>query len=79
MTHTDLDKLKQEADQRLCEYISMIETTNDSLLTTLTQCVSLLSQFTEAVPDREGFNKLIKHLNEIIKAGEQVVNLKNNG
>ena len=73
MTDVDIEKLKQEADQRLCEYISMIESTNDSLLSTLRQCISLLSKFSEAVPDQEGFKKLIKHLNDIIKAGEQVV------
>jgi hypothetical protein len=73
MTEIDIDKLKQEADQRLFEYITLIENTNDSLLSTLKQCVSLLSQFSEAVPDKEGFKTLIKHLNAIINAGEQVV------
>ena len=73
MTDMDIDKLKQEADQRLYEYITMIESTNNSLLSTLKQCVSLLSQFSEAVPDKEVFEKLIKHLKDIINAGEQVV------
>jgi len=73
MTEIDIDKLKQEADQRLFEYITLIENTNDSLLSTLKQCVSLLSQFSEAVPDKEGFETLIKHLNVIINAGDQVV------
>jgi hypothetical protein len=73
MTDSDIEKLKQEADQRLYEYITMIESTNLSFVNTLKQCVTLLSQFSEVVPDQEEFNKLIKHLNDIIDAGEQVV------
>ena len=73
MTDTDIDKLKQEADQRLNEYITMIESTNNSLLITLKQCVSLLSRFSESVPDQEGFKELLKHLNDIIASGELVV------
>lgn len=73
MSNTDIEKLKQEADQKLLEYITLLESTNDSLLSTLKQCVSVLSQFTEAVPDPEAVKNLLHHLDIIIKAGDQLV------
>ena len=76
MTDPEIEELKQEADQRLQEYITLIEGTNDSLLTTLKQCVSLLSQFTDAVPNPKPFKELLEHLGKIIDAGEQVVSKK---
>ncbi len=76
MTDTDLEKLKHEANQKLLEYITLLETTNDTLLTTLRQSVSLLSQFAEAVPDPVKFKELLGHLNQIIQAGEQVAATK---
>ena len=73
MTDPEIEELKQEANQRLQEYINLIEGTNESLLTTLKQCVSLLTQFAGAVPDPKPFRELLDHLGKIIDAGEQVV------
>ena len=76
MIDPEIEILKQEADQKLLEYITLIESTNDSLLNTLKQCVALLSQFADAVPDPEPFKELLNHLEKIIIAGDQVVTKK---
>ena len=73
MTNIDIERLKQEANKRLFEYISLLESTNDSLLNTLKQCVSLLSQFSDFSPDQEGFKDMLDQLKDIIRVGERVV------
>ncbi len=71
-----MEKLKHEANRKIFEYIALLESSNDSLLNTLKQCVSLLSQFTEVVPNPESFRDLLEHLNQIIQTGERVVTTK---
>ena len=73
MTDPDIEELQKERDRRLFEYIALLEKMNDDLVKTLKQCTQLLSQFTEAVPNPEGFRELLNQLEEIIKVGERVV------
>ena len=48
---TDTNDVKNDEKDKLFEYIALLEKTNTELMETLKQCVFLLSQFTEAVPD----------------------------
>ena len=73
MTDKDIDKLKEEANKKIFEYVALLETTNDALLNTLKQCAKLLSEFTQAMPDNQGFKEIINDLNNAIKIGERVV------
>ena len=49
MTDPDTEELLKEREQKLFEYIALLENTNDDLVNALKQCTSLLSQFKEFV------------------------------
>jgi hypothetical protein len=72
MADQEIEELKKEADQRLYEYISILEETNSELLNTLKKCLTLLTQFSEIIPDNEDLEETIAALNDIIKVGERV-------
>lgn len=73
MKDKDIEELEQEANEKLYEYIDLLEKANDELLIALKKCVSLLSQFSEAIPGMEGFEDALGQLKEIVMIGERVV------
>ncbi len=43
--------MSQELDQKIFNYIALLESTNEELVKTLKKCVELLTEFKSSVPD----------------------------
>ena len=79
MSEPDGEGKKEDGAEKLFEYIAFLESTNDSLLFTLRQCVFLLSQYIEISSNPKGLEEIIDSMNETnetISIGERVVNKK---
>lgn len=64
--------MEKEIDQKIFNYIALLEKTNDELVNTLKECVKLLDQFTESVPDPDGWKNLMEVFKEAIQIGERI-------
>ena len=63
-------------DKKTFDYIALLEKTNDELVNTLKDCVRLLAQFDEMVPDPEGWQEMLEVFQETINIGERVIEEK---
>ncbi|MBN1850686.1 MAG: hypothetical protein JW932_19100 [Deltaproteobacteria bacterium] len=61
-----------EIGQKIFNYIALLKKTNDELVNTLKECVKLLDQFIESVPDPEGWRNLMEVFKETIQIGERM-------
>ena len=64
--------MASELEQKLLNYIDILEKTNEQLLETVKRCVEVLEQMRGLVPDPEGWEEMLNLFHETIKAGERV-------
>ena len=62
-----------EFNTKIFAYIALLEKTNDELLNTVKHCVRLMGQFTEMVPDPEGWQKMLNVFQDTIELSERVI------
>ena len=65
--------MSEELDQKLFNYISLLEKTNQELVKTLKKCVDLLTEFKSSVPDQDGWQEMLDVFQETIRVGERIV------
>ena len=58
-------------DKKLFEYIALLEKTNETLVDTLKQCIKLLEQFENMVPQSDAWEKMIEVFHNIIFIAER--------
>jgi len=69
-------KKKEYPTQKLFEYITQLEKTNDQLLLTLKKCVKLLRESTPNVSDPDGWREMIRGFDKVIAMGGKTVGKK---
>jgi len=65
--------LNEELDQKIYNYIALLENTNEELVKTLKKCVELLTEFKSSVPDPQSWQEMLDVFQEAIKVGERIV------
>ena len=65
--------MSKELDQKLFNYIALLENTNEELVITLKRCVQLLAEFKPSVHDPKGWQEMLDVFQETIKVGERIV------
>ena len=60
--------MSAEYEKALWEYIKTLETENKELITALTQCIKLLEQFREHVPDPNGGEDMLELFRDTLEA-----------
>jgi hypothetical protein len=60
-------------EQKIFNYITALENTNEELLNALKKCVEALTQFKPWVPDPYGFQEMLNLFHETIKIGERMI------
>ena len=60
-------------EQKIFNYITALENTNEELLIALKKCVEALTQFKPWVPDPYGFQEMLNLFHETIKVGERTM------
>ena len=65
--------MSEESNQKLFNYISLLEKTNEELVKTLKKCVELLTEFKSSVPDPQSWQEMLDVFQEAIKVGERIV------
>jgi len=65
--------LKEELDQKIFNYIALLEKTNEELVKTLKKCVELLTEFKSSVPDPQSWQEMLDVFQETIRVGERIV------
>jgi len=68
--------LSKDATKKLFDYITLLESVNEQLVTTLNMCVELLSQFNSTVPDPESWQEMLDAFNDILKAAQRTIEQK---
>ncbi len=68
--------MSKELDQKIFNYITLLESTNEELVNTLKKCVELLGQFKSSVPDPKGWQEMLDVFQETIKVGKRIVGKK---
>ena len=68
--------MSQEIEQKIFDYISLLESSNEELVKTLKKCVELLTEFKSSVPDPKGWQEMLDVFQETIKVGERMVGKK---
>ena len=63
-------------EQKIFNYITALESTNEELLTALKKCVEVLTQFKPHIADQQGFQEMLNLFHETIKVGERTVEEK---
>ena len=65
--------MNEELDQKIFNYIALLEKTNGELVKTLKKCVELLTEFKSSVPDQDGWQEMLDVFQETIRVGERIV------
>ena len=68
--------MSQEIEQKIFDYISLLENTNEQLVKTLKKCVELLTEFKSSVPDPKSWQEMLDVFQKTIKVGERIVGKK---
>ena len=63
-------------EQKIFNYITALEDTNEELLNALKKCVEVWTQFKPWVPDPYGFQEMLNLFHETIKLGERTIEEK---
>ena len=71
--------MDKELEQKMFDYITALEDTNEELLKSLKYSVAILRKLKVAVPDPEGWQEMLDTFNETIKVGERIVGEKTPG
>ncbi len=65
--------MSKDPTQKLFEYITALENTNEELLKTPKKCVEILTEFKSSVPNPEGWQEMLDVFQETIKVGQRIV------
>jgi len=68
--------VSEEFNQKLFDYIALLENSNEELFKTLKKCVGLLTEFKTSVPDTKGWQEMLDLFQETIRVGERIVGEK---
>jgi len=71
--------LDKELEQKILDYITALEDTNEELLKSLKYSVSILRKLKAAVPNPKEWQDMLNTFNETIKVGERIVGEKTPG
>ena len=63
-------------EQKIFNYITALEDTNEELLNALKKCVEVWTQFKPWVPDPYGYHEMLNLFHETIKVGERTIEEK---
>jgi hypothetical protein len=71
--------LENKLNQKVFNYITTLEDTNEELLKSLKYSVAILKKLKAAVPNPKKWQKMLDTFNETIKVGERIVGEKTPG
>ena len=65
--------MNEKLDQKIFNYIALLEKTNEEFVKTLKKCVELLTEFKSSVPDPQSWQEMLDVFQETIRVGERIV------
>jgi len=68
--------LENELNQKVYDYITTLENTNEVLIKTLKYCVAILAEIKPSAQDLEEWQRMLNRLQETIKLGEKIISDK---
>ena len=68
--------MENELNQKVYDYITTLENTNEVLIKTLKYCVAILAEIKPSAQDLEEWQKMLNRLQETIKLGENIISEK---
>jgi len=66
------DSKPSEYEKALWDYIATLESTNHALLSTVKECVKVMTAMKGIVPDPLGWQEMLDTFQDTIKAGEKI-------
>ena len=63
-------------EQKIFNYITALENTNEELLNALKKCAEVLTHFKPHVADQQGYQEMLNLFHETIKVGERTIEEK---
>ena len=63
-------------EQKIFNYITALENTNEELLNTLKKCVEVLTHLKPHIADQQGYQDMLDLFHETIKVGERTIEEK---
>ena len=68
--------MENSYEQKIFNYITALENTNEELLIALKKCVEVLTHFKPHVADQQGYQEMLNLFHETIKVGERTIEEK---
>ena len=68
--------MENSYEQKIFNYITPFENTNEELLNSLKKCVEVLTQFKPHIADQQGCQDMLDLFQETIKVGEWTIEEK---
>jgi hypothetical protein len=68
--------MESKLNQKVYDYISTLEKTNEVLIKTLKYCVAILEEIKSSVEDPKEWQKMLNRLQETITLGEKIISEK---
>ena len=68
--------MENELNQKVYDYITTLENTNEVLIKTLKYCIAILAEIKPSAQDLEEWQKMLNRLQETIKLGENIISEK---
>ena len=68
--------MENSYEQKIFNYITALENTNEELLIALKKCVEVLTHFKPHVADQQGYQEMLNLFHETIKLGERTIEEK---
>jgi len=68
--------LQTKLNQKVFDYITTLEKTNEVLIKTLKYCVSILAEIKPSAQDPKEWQQMLNRLQETINLGEKIISEK---
>jgi len=68
--------LETKLNQKVFDYITTLENTNEVLIKTLKYCVAILTEIKPSAKDPKEWQQMLNRLQETINLGEKIINEK---
>ena len=68
--------MKTKLNQRVYDYITTLEKTNEVLIKTLKYCVAILTEIKPSDQDPKEWQQMLNRFQETIKLGEKIISKK---
>jgi hypothetical protein len=65
--------LETKLNQKVFDYITTLENTNEVLIKTLKYCVTILTEIKPSVQDPKEWQEMLNRLEETINLGEKII------